>query len=168
MTNDPTMSMKAATSGAVGNFIALALRTQRSLCQHVETSGSNTIFAGSRTAPGHSRLVRRGGWVPGFWWVGYGRAGGTVVNPYPPSFTARRPTPTGPIPPHLSVRRYVTSHTSAVRSRVSACLRSLTHSPVACLFFRVPVCGMHCAAASQSRHLHACAAGHASHGAHRR
>ena len=49
---------------------------------------------------------------------------------------ARRPTPTGPIPPHLSVRRYVTSHTSAVRSRVSAlpgCLRSLTHSPVACL-----------------------------------
>jgi hypothetical protein len=45
MTNDPTMSMKAATSGAVGNFIALALRTQRSLCQHVETSGSNTIFA---------------------------------------------------------------------------------------------------------------------------
>jgi hypothetical protein len=106
--------------------------------------------------------------VPGFWWVGYGRAGGTVVNPYPPSFTARRPTPTGPIPPHLSVRRYVTSHTSAVRSRVSACLRSLTHSPVACLFFRVPVCGMHCAAASQSRHLHACAAGHASHGAQMR
>lgn len=50
MTNDPTMSMKAATSGAVGNFIALALRTQRSLCQHVETSGSNTIFAVSRTA----------------------------------------------------------------------------------------------------------------------
>jgi hypothetical protein len=26
------------------------------------------------------------------------------------------------------------------------------------------VCGMHCAAASRSRHLHACAAGHASHG----
>ena len=65
MTNDPTMSMKAATSGAVGNFIALALRTQRSLCQHVETSGSNTIFAVSRTRAkrignARSRLVRRG------------------------------------------------------------------------------------------------------------
>ena len=75
------------------------------------------------------------GWVPGFGGVGYGRTRETVVYPYPPSFTTRRPTPTGPIPPHLSVRRYVTSHTSAVRSRVSAlpgCLRSLTHSPVAC------------------------------------
>ena len=66
MTNDPTMSMKAATSGAVGNFIALALRTQRSLCQHVETSGSNTIFAVFLWTPHtepevtRSRLVRRG------------------------------------------------------------------------------------------------------------
>ena len=50
----------------LGNFIALALRTQRSLCQHVETSGSNTIFAVSRArrrqqACARSRLVRRGG-----------------------------------------------------------------------------------------------------------
>ena len=82
---------------------------------------------------------------------------------------ARRPTPTGPIPPHLSVRRYVTSHTSAVRSRVSTlpgCLRSVPpHSLTRGLFFRVPLCGVHCAAASRCRHLHACAAGHASHSA---
>jgi hypothetical protein len=72
------------------------------------------------------------GWVPGFGGVGYGRAGGTVVNPYPPCFTARRPTPTGPIPPHLSVRqtlRYNLHHTHLPCARVflPACGPSLTH-----------------------------------------
>jgi hypothetical protein len=135
--------------------------------------------AGSAAAPPLHR-------VPGFWGVGYGRTRETSdpshttvapLNTYtflkrssthtlPPSRHVD-PRPPDPYPP--TSRSDVTlHHTHLPCARVflpAPWLPAVPHSLTRGLFFRVPLCGVHCAAASRCRHLHACAAGHASHSA---
>ena len=95
-----------------------------------------------------------------------GRGERSSTHTLPPSWHVD-PRPPDAYPP--TSRSDVTlHHTHLPCARVflpslAACGPSLTHPGG--LFFRVPLCGVHCAAASRCRHLHACAAGHASHSA---
>ena len=70
--------------------------------------GPSRGLAGKKFGGIASRLQEVGNRIRGFGGLGYGWVAVTSVDPYPPSFTARQHTPAGPIPPHLTVGRYVT------------------------------------------------------------